>query len=113
MDSSKYMIDEEKSNETCPIVKAIKVVGGTWRLVVIRYLLEGPMSFNELLRRANVITPKTLSNTLKHLQRNGIIRRDVIGSNPPSVIYSLTEKGMALRPVIEALRDWGETWNRE
>ena len=96
--------------EVCPIVEAIKVIGRTWRLVVVRYLLEGPMSFNELQRRIEGISSKTLSQTLKQLQQAGVVRREVVSIQPFSVRYSLTEKGEALRPVIEALRKWGEEW---
>ena len=96
--------------EICPIVEAVKIVGKTWKLVVVRYLLEGPMSFNELLRRINGISSKTLSATLKQLQQEGIVKREVVSTQPFSVRYSLTTKGEGLKPVIDALKNWGEEW---
>ncbi len=105
-------INEETSfnGELCPIVEAIKRISGMWKLVVVRYLLEGPMGFNELLRRIDGISSKTLSATLKQLQKEGIVRREILSTQPFSVKYYLTEKGEELKPVIEALRYWGEKW---
>lgn len=103
-------IDLNQESELCPIVESVRKVGNEWRLVVIRYLLDHPMRFNELLRVAGGVDSKTLSRVLKYLASEGILRRDVLGTQPFTVQYSLTEKGEQLRPVIESLRTWGEEW---
>ena len=101
---------ENNAGEICPIVGSIQVIGSMWRLIVIRYLMEKPMSFNELLRVADGINSKTLSRTLKYLQQDGIVRREIVSTQPFAVRYSLTEKGRDLRGVIEALKAWGIKW---
>lgn len=78
--------------------------------MVVRYLLESPMGFNELMRRIGGISSKTLSATLKQLQREGMVIREVVSMQPFSVRYCLTEKGRELKPVIDELMRWGEKW---
>lgn len=96
--------------ERCPIVEAIKTIGGQWNLVVIRYLSDRPMGFNEILRETNTMNSKTLSRVLRTLQQRGLINREIISTQPFQVRYSLTAKGEALKPVMEALGDWGKKW---
>ena len=68
------------------------------------------MRFNEILRAACGIDPKTLSRVLKYLGAEKIIRRDVLGTQPFSVNYSLTAKGEQIRPIVQSLKTWGEAW---
>mgnify|MGYP001770830704 FL=1 len=96
--------------QLCPIVESIKVIGSMWRLIVVRYLMEGEKGFNELLRSSPGLHAKTLSRTLKQLEAQGIVERLVVSTRPFSVRYRLTPKGEALRPVFEALREWGRAW---
>jgi DNA-binding HxlR family transcriptional regulator len=72
-------------------------------------LFTGPKGFNELLR-ASGINSKTLSATLKFLEQNGIVRREVISTAPFSVQYSLTASGLELKPALEGLGNWGMKW---
>lgn len=96
--------------EVCPIVSAIQQIGSSWNLIVIRYVFERPMGFNELLRSIDGMNSKTLSRVLKHLQEREILSRKILSTQPFSVEYSLTEKGKALEPVMESLRQWGDNW---
>lgn len=96
--------------EFCPIVEAIREMGGEWNMIVVRYLMDKPMGFNEMLRNARGMNSKTLSRVLKNLQEKGIVDRKVLSTQPFSVEYSLTEKGSALTPIMEDLRKWGENW---
>ncbi len=96
--------------ELCPVVESVRKVGNEWRMIVIRYLLDRPMRFNELLRVAGGVDAKTLSRVLKYLATEGILRRDVLSTQPFTVRYELTEKGEQLRPVVESLRLWGNQW---
>jgi DNA-binding HxlR family transcriptional regulator len=66
----------------CAAVESARKIGNQWRLIVVRYLLEHPMRFNELLRVACGIDPKTLSRVLKYLAEEKIVRRDVLSSSP-------------------------------
>jgi DNA-binding HxlR family transcriptional regulator len=101
-----------KTNDyvTCAAVESARKIGNQWRLIVIRYLLERPMRFNELLRVACGIDAKTLSRVLKYLAAEEIVRRDVLGTQPFTVRYALTDKGEQIRPIMQSLKAWGETW---
>lgn len=68
------------------------------------------MRFNELLKVACGIDPKTLSRVLKYLVAEQIIRRDVLGTQPFTVRYTLTDKGEQVRPIMQSLKTWGEAW---
>jgi|YelNatPaOPRAMG01_1025707.scaffolds.fasta_scaffold01388_26 DNA-binding HxlR family transcriptional regulator len=94
----------------CPIVDAIKNIGGEWNFIIIRYLNEKPMGFNEILKSVEGLNSKTLSRVLKNLQYAEIVERTIISTQPFLVRYSLTEKGRSLDPVFEALREWGARW---
>jgi DNA-binding HxlR family transcriptional regulator len=94
----------------CAAVESARKIGNQWRLIVIRYLLEHPMRFNELLKIACDIDPKTLSRVLKYLTKEQIVRREVLGTQPFSVRYALTEKGEQVRPIMQSLKAWGEIW---
>ena len=74
--------------------------------------MDGPVRFNDLLRKGKPddLNPRTLSRTLKYLQRMGIVKREVVGTEPFSVVYRLTEKGRDLNDVLSAYRRWGEKW---
>jgi DNA-binding HxlR family transcriptional regulator len=74
--------------------------------------MDRPMRFNDLLRKGQPddLNARTLSRTLKYLQGMGIIERQVVGTEPFSVVYHLTEKGRDLNDVLSAYRRWGEKW---
>ncbi|AKA48572.1 hypothetical protein IX51_05065 [uncultured archaeon] len=96
--------------EFCPIVEAIRQIGGEWNMIVVRYLLDKPMGFNEILRNAKGMNSKTLSRVLKNLQGRSIVDRKIVSTQPFSVEYSLTEKGAALHTIMDELKRWGEVW---
>lgn len=99
----------QAQDKVCPIVEAINRIGGEWKLIVIRHLMDGPMRFNQLLR-ASGADPKTLTRVLRQLEDEGVVEREVVSTRPFKVVYSLTQKGQDLRPTLEALRQWGEKW---
>ncbi|MDE2436346.1 MAG: helix-turn-helix transcriptional regulator [Sphingomonadales bacterium] len=91
---------------TCPAERALDFLAGKWRPMVIFWLLDGPLRFNELQRRLGAITHRTLSRTLKDMESDGLILRNDHGEIPPRVDYALTARGHSLRPVLEALERW-------
>lgn len=74
--------------------------------MVIYWLMDGPLRFNELQRRLGAITHRTLSRTLKEMERDALVARTDFGQIPPRVEYALTGKGRSLRPVLEAMEEW-------
>jgi DNA-binding HxlR family transcriptional regulator len=104
------MTETELRDKICPIVSAAKLWGSVWSLVVISYLMDGPMGFNELLRQIPGLNSKTLSRTLKSLQAKGLVTREVVSLQPFAVRYSLTPAAMELKPVVDGMRRWGYKW---
>lgn len=94
----------------CPVLAAVGVIGTEWRLAIVHKLLGGPQRFSELLRWHPKLNAKTLSATLKFLEESGVVQRNVVSTRPFSVVYSLTEMGIALGPAARELKVWGERW---
>ena len=107
---SDYLSAKTNDYVTCAAVESARKIGHQWRLIVIRYLLERSMRFNELLKVACGIDAKTLSRVLKYLVSEKIVRRDVLGTQPFTVRYALTDKGEQIRPIMQSLKAWGEAW---
>ena len=99
-----------ESNSTCPVCKTAEVVCGKWTLLLIRDLAEGSARFCELERSLEGISPRTLSLRLRALEEEGIVARHTYPEVPPRVEYALTEKGMALVPIIDSMRTYGAEW---
>lgn len=97
-------------NIECSISKALDVLGGKWTFLIIRDLIDGTKRFGELRKSLEGVSPKTLSVRLKELEEQGIINRTAYATIPPTVEYSLTEKGNSLKPIIKAMKLWGATW---
>ena len=94
----------------CPVARTAEIVSGKWTLLIIRDLTTGTKRFSELERSLEGISPKTLSERLVALEREGVLHRQTYAEVPPKVEYSLTEKGQALAALIEAMREYGITW---
>jgi DNA-binding HxlR family transcriptional regulator len=95
---------------TCPIERTAAIIGGKWTLLIIRDLATGTKRFTALERSLAHVSPKTLAERLRELERQGIVRRTTYAEMPVRVEYSLTEKGCALIPIIEMMRTFGENW---
>lgn len=92
----------------CKAAPMLEWLGNKWTLVVLVKISEdGPVRFNELYRNIPSVSEKVLSQVLKQLTADGIIRRELFPDVPPRVEYSLTDLGRTLLPHVEALMDWG------
>jgi DNA-binding HxlR family transcriptional regulator len=94
----------------CPVARTAEIISGKWTLLIIRDLTTGTKRFSELERSLEGISPKTLSERLVALEREGVLNRRTYAEVPPRVEYSLTEKGQALAGVIEEMRHYGRLW---
>ena len=93
----------------CPCRDILDLVGSKWSALVIGRLEESPLRFGELRRRIPGITQKMLTQTLRLLERDGLVHRRVLAEKrPPQVEYSLTEVGRSVTGLLAALRDWSE-----
>lgn len=90
----------------CPVAHALEVVGDKWSLLIVRDLLRKPQRFTDLLRYSSNITPKWLTLRLRKLEKAGVIEREK-QKDQREVWYKLTPAGQDLRPVVEALLEWG------
>jgi DNA-binding HxlR family transcriptional regulator len=97
-------------DDSCPVCRTADIVCGKWTLLLVRELSEGRSRFCELERSLTGISPRTLSLRLRGLEEEGIVERATYAAVPPRVEYALTEKGMALIPIIEDMRTYGERW---
>lgn len=98
----------DKIQVTNEIAVTLKVIGGKWKPLILEYLRkEGTKRYSELFKYLEDAPQKTLTAQLRELERDGVITRTVIPSVPPQVEYSLTEHGMTLNPVLDAMCDWG------
>ncbi|WCN36852.1 winged helix-turn-helix transcriptional regulator [Aneurinibacillus uraniidurans] len=102
---------DEHDHPKCPIEKTMNIIGGKWTFIILRDLFYGPRRFGELQRSLKGISPRTLSMRLKELENEEIISRAIYSEIPPHVEYSLTEKGKTLRPIFDAMKEWGNEWD--
>ncbi|BCU71075.1 winged helix-turn-helix transcriptional regulator [Stygiolobus caldivivus] len=98
-----------EKKQLCPVVESIKVFGNERKMIVIYYLFEGGKGFNEL-EKLTGLNSKSLSITLKELEKAGLIKRIVVSDRPFRVKYELTEKGLELKNVYKELRKWGSKY---
>jgi DNA-binding HxlR family transcriptional regulator len=92
----------------CPVEATLRVIGGQWKVMVLHYLMDGPLRFGELQRALSGISARTLTKQLRELERDGVIHREVHRQIPPKVEYWLTPLGKRLKPALVAMHRWGE-----
>ncbi len=93
--------------QECPVVATARIVSGKWTLLLLRDLAEGPRRFSDLERSLRGISPGTLTQRLRVLERDGVVARSGPG---PRAEYALTDRGRHLVPIVEAMRDYGSRW---
>ncbi|MEG4072449.1 helix-turn-helix domain-containing protein [Microcoleus sp. Pol14C2] len=91
----------------CPVERTLEVIGGRWKVLILRELFQGVKRFNELQRAVNGITQKMLTQQLREMESDGIVHREIYLQVPPKVEYSLTPLGESLKPIINAMHEWG------
>ena len=102
--------------ETCathPVGRALRLLGDVWTLLIVYTLLSGTKRFGELLEAMGNVSSKTLSQRLKMLEEIGFVQRQAFLEIPPRVEYRLTEKGLALVDIMEAIKQFGQRYLSE
>lgn len=93
----------------CPVESTLCFIDGKWKGVILYHLMsEGVLRFNELRRRLPSVTPRMLTRQLRELEEAALLSRTVFPVVPPRVDYALTPRGESLKPVIMALKAWGD-----
>ncbi len=91
----------------CPVATTVSIIGSKWKLLIIRNLLARPWRFNELKKDLEGISQKVLTDSLRSMEEDGIIIRTVYPEVPPRVEYALSELGESMRPILDAMYQWG------
>lgn len=90
-----------------PAERALKVIGGRWKVIILYYLFDGPKRLSELRRLVGDVSQKVLVQQLREMEEHGIVHRQIFAQVPPRVDYSATKLGLSLRPILAILCDWG------
>jgi DNA-binding HxlR family transcriptional regulator len=101
----------QEPTPACPLTTALEIIGGKWHLIVLYALAQQPRRFNELQRLTPGVSHKVLTQTVRHLEAEGLIDREigaVAGPGAaPCVRYSLSQRGETVRPILTAVARWG------
>ena len=95
---------------SCAVAACAEIIGAKWTALLVHDLSEGPRRFSQLEHSCAGISPRTLSERLRVLEDEGIVERRSYAESPPRVEYELTDKGEALLPIIDAMREFGHDW---
>ena len=96
----------------CPVATTINQIGNKWKLLIIRDLLASTRRFGELRKNLEGISQRVLTQNLRELENDGLIKRKVYAEVPPRVEYSLNELGRSLLPIISTMADWGNNYKK-
>lgn len=91
----------------CPVATTVQLIGSKWKLLILRNLLARPWRFNELRKSLEGISQKVLTDSLRSMEEDGLVTRTVYPEVPPRVEYSLSPLGESMRPIIQAMEQWG------
>lgn len=96
----------------CPVATTVQLIGSKWKLLIIRNLMERPYRFNELQKSLEGISQKVLTENLRSMENDGIVSRHAYEEVPPRVEYALTELGVSMRPILDAMAEWGNNYKK-
>lgn len=96
----------------CPVATTVQLIGSKWKLLILRNLLVRPWRFNELRRDLEGISQKVLTDSLRSMESDGIVTHTVYPEVPPRVEYSLTPLGESMKPILDAMEQWGTEYKK-
>lgn len=96
----------------CPVEITLSLMADKWKFLIIRDLLTGTKRFGELQRSVGGVSQKVLTNNLRQMEKSGLIKRKVYAEVPPRVEYSLTDLGKSLKPILDSMVNWGESYRK-
>lgn len=94
----------------CPVETTLSLIGDKWKVLIMRDLFGGKKRFGELKKSLAGVSQKVLTSQLRDMEESGLISRTVYAEVPPRVEYELTELGLSLKPIIDEMRIWGESY---
>lgn len=102
-----------KTLPACPVETTLSLISDRWKVLILRELFLGTRRFGELKKALNGISQKVLTENLKDMAEQGLISRHVYAEVPPRVEYTLTDLGRSLRPILDAMWNWGEAYQKQ
>lgn len=104
------MLTKEELPE-CPVATTVQLIGNKWKILILRNLVySGVQRFTDFIKTIPGISKKVLTDNLRALEDDGLIEREVFAEVPPRVEYSLSDLGKTLKPVLDAMSDWGNDY---
>lgn len=97
----------------CPVEMTLLLIGDRWKVLILRDLMTGTKRFGELKKLIGGITQKVLTSNLRDMEKSGLLTRKVYAEVPPRVEYTLTETGYSLKPILDAMIEWGTEYKRK
>lgn len=94
----------------CPVATTVQLIGSKWKLLIMRNLLDRPWRFNELKKSLDGISQKVLTDSLRSMEEDELITRTVYAEVPPRVEYALSDVGESMRPILDAMKEWGANY---
>ena len=104
------MNEKTKELPACPVETTLTLIGDKWKVLILRDLMPGTKRFGELKKSIGMVSQKVLTAQLRDMEENGLVHREVYAEVPPRVEYSLTELGQSLKPILDAMWNWGEDY---
>ena len=101
-----------KELPACPVETTLMLISDRWKVLIIRDLLSGTKRFGELKKSVGNISQKVLTANLRSMEEAGLLTRKVYAEVPPRVEYTLTETGLSLKPVLDAMVAWGTEYKK-
>lgn len=101
---------EAKTLPACPVETTLMLISDKWKVLILRDLLDGTKRFGELRKSIGSVSQKVLTAQLRQMEESGLLIRTVYPEVPPRVEYTLTDLGYSLKPVLDAMRSWGEDY---
>lgn len=109
-------MSEQRSTKelpACPVETTLTLIGDKWKVLILRDLMPGTKRFGELKKSIGHVSQKVLTAQLRDMEENGLLHRRTYAEVPPRVEYSLTNLGRSLKPVLDALQEWGARYKAQ
>ncbi|KEJ91489.1 winged helix-turn-helix transcriptional regulator [Synergistes jonesii] len=101
-----------KKFPACPVETTLVLIGNKWKVLILRDLILGTKRFGELRKSLGGVSQKVLTTQLRDMEEKGLVSRKIYAEVPPRVEYSLTGLGASLKPVLDAMWEWGEMYKK-
>lgn len=102
-----------KELPACPVETTLLLISDRWKVLILRDLMDGTRRFGELKKSIGSVTQKVLTANLRSMEEWGLVERKVYAEVPPRVEYTLTETGYSLKPVLNAMTEWGDGYKQK